>query len=410
MDLPHLASRIYGVPLLVGHGKLDAILAAIGPRIVNGEALAALERPPAGASRFTAGHTASGIPTTETGVAVIRVVGTLVRRSAHLDALSGLTSYASIEDQVMDAMTDPEVRAVLLEVDSHGGEAGGCFDLAESLRSIRDQAGKPLWTVANEAALSAAYAIACAADKLYVPRTGEVGSIGVVAVHVDQSMKDAKDGLAWTYIHAGARKVDGHPHAPLPEGVLAGLQADIDGLYGMFVDLVAKRRNLSTSAVRQTEAAVYRGLAAVDAGLADAVGTVSEALAALERVLGPAPAARVGALRHRAVATARTGHAALAGAPEVAALAPDIARAQERAVELLAICNRARRMGVRLPEPAELIRQGISPQALNIRLLELAAERDAAIGATSSISSLELEGPNATAQAGWDRAFRERQP
>jgi len=410
MDLPHIAARVYGVPLLVDQAKLEAILGAIGPRIVNGEALAALDRPQTGASRFTAGHTASGIPVTETGVAVIPVMGTLVRRSAHLDALSGLTSYASIEDQVMDAMTDPEVRAVLLEVDSNGGEAGGCFDLAESLRSIREQAGKPLWAVANEAALSAAYAIACAADKLYVTRTGEVGSIGVVAVHVDQSAKDAKDGLAWTYIHAGAHKVDGHPHAPLPEGVLASLQADIDGLYGMFVDLVAKRRNLSAAAVRQTEAAVYRGSAAVDAGLADGVGTMSEALAALQRLLGPAPAGRAGALRHRAPAAARTGHGPLAAAPELADLAPELERAQERAVELLEVCNRARRMGVRLPEPAELIRQGITPQALNTRVLELMAERDAAVGAISTTSALGPEGPNGTAQAGWDHAFKGRQP
>ncbi|WP_232096540.1 S49 family peptidase [Denitratisoma oestradiolicum] len=183
------------------------------------------------------------------------------------------------------AFTDPQVRAVLLEIDSSGGEAGGVFDLAQRLRTLAQTSGKPLWAIADEAALSAAYAIACAADRLWLTRTAEVGSIGVVAVHVDESVADAKAGMTYTFLHAGAHKVDGHPHAPLPAPVAADIQTDIDQLHDQFIALVAGFRRLTPEVVRATEARVYRGEAAIQAGLADQLGTTREALTALQRQL-----------------------------------------------------------------------------------------------------------------------------
>lgn len=159
------------------------------------------------------------------GIAVLPVLGTLVRRSSYIGTASGLTSYHDIEAMAEQAFADPAVRAVLLEIDSSGGEAGGVFDLAQRLRQLAQTSGKPLWAIADEAALSAAYAIACAADRIWLTRTAEVGSIGVVAVHVDESVADAKAGMTYTFLHAGAHKVDGHPHAPLPAPVAADAPA-----------------------------------------------------------------------------------------------------------------------------------------------------------------------------------------
>ncbi len=147
------------------------------------------------------------------------------------------------------------MRGILLELDSPGGEVGGLFDLVETIGSIKTRSGKPLWAVASEAALSAAYAIASAADRLYVTRTGEVGSVGVVAVHLDASGADAIAGLNWTLIHAGARKTDGNPHQPLSPRATADIQADVNRLYD---DLVARNRKLSPDAVRAGEAAIWR--------------------------------------------------------------------------------------------------------------------------------------------------------
>ena len=103
-------------------------------------------------------------------------------------------------------MANPSVRGVIMDVDSSGGEVGGLFDLVEQIGAIKAASRKPLWAVANEGALSAAYAIASTADRLYVTQTGEVGSIGVVAVHVDESGADAKAGLAWTFVFAGGQQ------------------------------------------------------------------------------------------------------------------------------------------------------------------------------------------------------------
>ena len=149
MQLVHLASRLYGTPLLIARSKLDVILSVLGPRIglLESEAKAAL--PPA---RSAAASVAPA------GIAVIPVHGTLVRRSMGLDAASGLTSYGEIGARLDAALADPQVAGILLDIDSPGGEAGGVFELAERIRAAN--AIKPVWAHANDSAYSAAYAIA----------------------------------------------------------------------------------------------------------------------------------------------------------------------------------------------------------------------------------------------------------
>ena len=210
---------------------------------------------------------------------MVSVTGTLVSRSGYLDAASGMLSYADISDAVCEALDDASVHGVVLDLDSPGGEVGGLFDLIEAIRAAKEASGKPLWSVANEGALSAAYALASVADRIYVTRTGEVGSVGVVAVHIDESAADAQAGLAWTYMFAGATKVDGNPHQPLSDRARAVIQADVDELYAELCALVATNRRMSVEAVRGTEAAVYRGEAAVRMGFADRIGTLDQAIA-----------------------------------------------------------------------------------------------------------------------------------
>ena len=206
-NLPHVASRVFGAPLMIGRAKLEAILGVLAPRLAGGglEPINAESDPPRQTS------------VTVEKIAVVSVIGTLVSRSSYLDAASGLQSYADISGAIAAAMDDPSIRGIILDVDSPGGEVGGLFDLVEQLQAARAAKAKPLWAVANESALSAAYAIASATDRLYVTRTGEVGSIGVVAVHIDESGADLKAGLAWTFVFAGDRKVDGNAHEPLSE-------------------------------------------------------------------------------------------------------------------------------------------------------------------------------------------------
>lgn len=261
--LPHIAGRIFDAPLLIARAKLDTILGVLTPRL-RGESL------PFGSKPIARDYEISN------GIAIIPVVGTLVRRTVGLEAQSGLTSYGLIGERLDAALQDSAVKGILLDIDSPGGEAGGVFDLADKIFAARKV--KPIWAVANDEAFSAAYAIAAAADRIYLSRTGGVGSIGVIAVHLDQSVAEADAGLKYTAIYAGEHKNDLSPHEPLSDPARAQLQAEVDRVYELFVTTVARMRGLELTAIKATEAALYFGDQSIAVGLADRIGTMGDAL------------------------------------------------------------------------------------------------------------------------------------
>ncbi|WHZ12174.1 MAG: Phage head, head-tail preconnector protease C / Phage head, scaffolding domain Nu3 [Burkholderiaceae bacterium] len=286
--LPHLAARLFGVPLAIHRPKLDVILAVLGPRVgLSDLAAAPGYTPPQRDSSATFGS--------PPGVAVIPIHGTLVRRTVGLEAESGLTSYAGLTAQLDAALGNPAVLAILLDIDSPGGESGGVFDLADRIRAASQI--KPVWAVANDMAFSAAYALASAASRVFVSRTGGVGSIGVIAMHVDQSEKDAQDGIHYTAVFAGDRKNDLNPHAPISSEAHAFLKAEVNRIYGLFVETVARHRGIEASTVRDTEAGLFFGQAAVAMGLADAIGTFDDALTQLFASVSPNPTPMAAATR-----------------------------------------------------------------------------------------------------------------
>jgi signal peptide peptidase SppA len=273
--LTHIAGRLFNTPLLIHRAKLDAILAVLGPRVGWPEAKSAVPVPAPRASSASR----------QGDIAVIPIHGTLVRRALGLEAASGLASYQEIGAQIDRAVADPAVAGIVLDIDSPGGEAGGVFELAERIRAATRE--KPVWAVANDQAFSAAYALAAASDEVFVTRTGGVGSIGVIAMHADQSRKDEQDGYRFTAIYAGSHKNDFSPHAPLSDDARSALQAEVDRLYGIFTESVAQHRGLTVEAVRETEARLYFGGDAVAAGLADRVGTLADAVSAMRAELDP---------------------------------------------------------------------------------------------------------------------------
>lgn len=274
MTLPHIAGRVFDTPLLIARAKLDTILGVLTPRL-RGEALP-----------FATKATVRDYDIVN-GVAVIPVVGTLVRRTVGLEAQSGLTSYGMIEERLRMALADEAVKGILLDIDSPGGEAGGVFDLADQIFAARKV--KPIWAVANDEAFSAAYAIAAAAERIYLSRTGGVGSIGVIAVHLDQSEAEADAGLKYTAIYAGEHKNDLSPHEPLSDPARAQLQAEVDRIYALFAGSVATMRGIDLSAVTATEAALYFGDQSIAAGLADRIGTLGDALSDLTKKVARSP-------------------------------------------------------------------------------------------------------------------------
>ena len=154
--LPHLAARLFGTPLLVQRAKLDVILAVLSERLNLAAPDVELAPPLPRAS------TPPAFPSSS--VAVVPIHGTLVMRTLGLEAASGLNSYAKIGARLEAALGDPTVAGIVLDIDSPGGETGGCLELARRVREA--SAVKPIWAVANDAAFSAAYAIGCAAERL----------------------------------------------------------------------------------------------------------------------------------------------------------------------------------------------------------------------------------------------------
>ncbi len=279
--LPHIATKIFNEPLMIEPDRLETIVSVLAgesgwPLPVNPEAMQ---------EEFQVDDEPDPPPfhVTEQGIAVIPIVGTLVHRAFGVMALSGLTSYADVQEKVLKAVEDDRVKAIALEIDSSGGEVNGAFDTVDAIAEARGE--KPIWAIVNEMAYSAGYALASAADRIVLPRTAGLGSVGVVATHVDQSGADEEAGLEITFIHAGEKKVDGNPHEPLSERAEREMQDDVDRIHNIFVPTVAANRGLSEEAVRATEAGKFHGEEAVDVGFADAVMSAGDAFADLAQLV-----------------------------------------------------------------------------------------------------------------------------
>ncbi|WP_349967027.1 S49 family peptidase [Wolbachia endosymbiont of Armadillidium arcangelii] len=208
------------------------------------------------------------------GIAIIRIYGVLTKKTEAFDHILDMTSYENIHEEIESALEDKSIETILLDIDSPGGEVNGVFDLADFIYESR--AKKRIIAIANDDAYSAAYAIASSAEKVFVSRTSGVGSIGVIASHIDQSGFDEKQGIKYTTVFAGSRKNDLNPHEPITSESLENLKSEVNRLYGMLVELIARNRNLSIEAIKSTEAGLHFGEKAVEIGLADGVTTFFE--------------------------------------------------------------------------------------------------------------------------------------
>jgi ClpP class serine protease len=298
-SLAHIFARVFNVPLLVQPARAEAFVA--GLRTVatsrgrikangNGDDEDEDDYPEPPEAMFngndeTWDREPRSYAISSGGVAWLPVRDLLVRRAGQIDADSTeLESYSHIGLVLRLCVADARVQGILLDIDSCGGESGGLFDLCNDIRAAATV--KPIWAIGNEDCLSAAYAIASATGRIWITRTGAVGGIGVIALHCDETGFDAAEGIRYEYVYAGEHKIDNNPHEPLSQGARESLQDEVDRLYGMFVGQVAAYRGMSPASVAATEAAVFYGEEAVSAGLADAVGTFGEAVAAMSAMLG----------------------------------------------------------------------------------------------------------------------------
>ena len=457
-----IAARAFNTPLLVEPSKATAFLSGLGPRILgrrveladSGDGFENTVPLPARASILAGGLTESfrqhgdaPYPVVDR-IAVIEISGVLIHRGGWIGQSSGQTSYEGIAAQIEAAANDPAVRGLALEVDSFGGEVAGVFDLADRIRAIRGR--KPVWAFIAEHAFSAGYALASQADRILLPRTGALGSIGVVVLHADLSGQLDQDGVRVTLIHSGQHKVDGNPYQPLPEAVRDDIQREIDVLRFLFAETVAAGRSgrLSQDAALATEAATYRGADALAAGLADEVTDLTRGFAAFRQMLSRTPTlspmrttrASLPHPRQEAIMatqsdpddspqdtgigvtdiddaepdttddqptfaqqtpaetqpTAAAVAAPASTAPQAGNLAELSLRLREAAAEIAEIAAQAGRLGIAI-DAAKALREGTTPEALRRLVLERASAaadaRDIVAAPRSPVLPLAKESP-----------------
>ena len=265
-QLKLLSGMILNQPLMVTPEYAETICAVLGERIgIDNEGLNLNGLPNIGSN--------AGM---NKGTMVIPVMGSMTHRPMGLDVMSGQTSYVALQEQVEQAMSNPEVKSVLFDYNSGGGMVAGAFDFRDYLMDQRGR--KPMYALARDNMCSAAYLLGSTADKVFTTQTGQVGSIGVVMTHVDESKKLEQDGRKVTFFQAGAMKTAGNSTQELTDDVKAYIQSGIDESYSMFVNAVQSSRGLSEDVIRSQEARVYRGNGAVEAGLVDGVLSYEETL------------------------------------------------------------------------------------------------------------------------------------
>lgn len=217
------------------------------------------------------------------GVAVLPISGTLLHKYGYVKPYSGSTGYDGIIARLNDAVSDPSIKAIMLDIDSPGGEAAGCFDCAEAILNLREI--KPIYALCYDTMCSAAMAIGSACTERWITQSGRAGSVGVVVAHASYQDQLKESGIDITLIHSGKHKVDGNPYEKLSAEVLATIQSNLDQSRDAFAELVAKGIGMEKQAVLDTEAKVFTGQQAIDVGFADRLVNGQEAVALLSDLI-----------------------------------------------------------------------------------------------------------------------------
>lgn len=205
-------------------------------------------------------------------VGVISIRGPLTNRDSWVNKYIGVTSYNSIREAMIYAAGMPDVKQILLDIDSGGGAVAGVADTANLIRMVNEKM-KPVTAFTDGNMASAAYWLGSSAGKVYASKTAMVGSIGVIAYHSEQSKALEKAGINVTVVRAGKYKALANGVEPLTEVAKEQMQTHLDAAYKVFVQHVAEARNVSydLADTQMAQGLEFMGEASVGAGLTDGV-------------------------------------------------------------------------------------------------------------------------------------------
>ena len=213
------------------------------------------------------------------GVAIVPVSGSLMPGEfGPYASWYGVTGYGDITNAMVRASQDPAVTAILLDVNSGGGAVSGVTDAYDTVAKVGKL--KPVHAYVSGMAASAAYWTIADAANITVAPTAVAGSIGIIITHMERSKQLAEDGIGVTVVRSGEFKALASSVEPLSPEALKGLQELADATNKVFHANVADSRKTTTAKLEATAGLgrEFVGQAAVDIGLADAVGSFSEAL------------------------------------------------------------------------------------------------------------------------------------
>jgi signal peptide peptidase SppA len=227
---------------------------------------------------FREARAASDTANTPTSIAVIPLIGSLRPR--------GSGSMASFAERVTQAAGNPDVGAIVLDIDSPGGTYAGTPEAASAVRAAAQV--KPVTAMVDSLAASAAYWIASQASSIVMAPSADVGSIGVMALHLEISKALEDAGVKPTIMRSVPNKATGNLFEPLPEETKAKIMSDIATAHGEFTQAVASGRKVSRATVDNDFGGGFTmGAAqAVKSGMADRIGTMSDVLAGLRTKSG----------------------------------------------------------------------------------------------------------------------------
>lgn len=293
MTIPHILAAAIATPWAVLPDRLEAIRDVLerrsaGIRLPDAE-IAAIRgaRDVHGLVDLWSIDARRGVPsngqasTPQGGmVAVINIMGVIAQHAHQVDNISGPggTSCERVANSLRAALANPDVKAIVLNIDSPGGNVSGVQGLAHEIYRARGR--KPIVAQANSMMASAAYWLGAAADEVVASPGAQLGSIGVYALHRDVSAAAQREGVKFTFISAGKYKVEGNQFEPLGDEARAAVQKGVNGFYNDFTGDIAKFRRVSVADVRNGfgQGRVEKDRDAVRAKLADRVSTLDDTL------------------------------------------------------------------------------------------------------------------------------------
>ena len=277
MSYPNVITKVFNSLWAIDRNYLETIFGVLHSR-VTGETVAGV-----GIDKVDSDGRRDDEEKREGSTAVIFASGIVAKHLSEMDETStGGMNLDRLQRALAQVEADPEIRNVVLHLDTPGGVIHGVPETAEQVRRLSEK--KTVVGFVDSMAASAGYWMMAGVEYLYVTPSSDVGSIGVYSALLDYTGWMEKKGLKMELFKAGRLKAAGMPGVPLSDEQREDIQSSVDDAYAMFSSDIRRMRGEEIDE-EVMQGQVFRGKHAVKAGLADeVVNGIGEVLEDLRRI------------------------------------------------------------------------------------------------------------------------------